>query len=271
MLVRVGFVLGNLTAGNDENRLLLLAHGAVPQMLQVLDDAVRRLRLCRDAEEQVRLLAEDAEGDEKGSEEDEGAVVVSAQNSTGRDARSSGAGSSPERKAVTRAEDLLIKLLRAIANASINAEFGRAVVRAPQSAALVQLLEMANSDGAAPMSEELMLNTVSVVTNLTFYCGSQSSSNSLWESASDVAGLLVSVLLQPNEEAIVEAARAFGNLSRDASVRILMTQRRVDELLVLLLGHANRDIVYTACGALINVASDDTCLQVRHKCALELP
>ena len=115
------------------------------------------------------------------------------------------------------------------------------------------------------------ITTVSVVTNLTFYCGSQSSSNSLWQSASDVAGLLVSVLLQPNEEAIVEAARAFGNLSRDASVRILMTQRRVDELLVLLLGHANRDIVYTACGALINVASDDTCLQVRHKCALELP
>ena len=55
----------HLTAGNDENRTLPLAHGAVPQMLQVLDDAVRRLRLCRDAEEQVHQLAEDAECEEK--------------------------------------------------------------------------------------------------------------------------------------------------------------------------------------------------------------
>ena len=106
-------------------------------------------------------------------------VAVSAQNSTDSTGRGTCDTQCAQRASVNSAErkarcveDLLI--FRAIANASINAEFGRAVVRSPQSAALAAT-EMVNSDSIGPMSEELMLNTVSVATNLTFYCGSQSS------------------------------------------------------------------------------------------------
>jgi hypothetical protein len=90
--------------------------------------------------------------------------------------------------------------------------------------ALVQLLE--RYAGAAVThggeAEELVLNVVAALTNLFFY-----------ESAADELGLpnqlakmwvqlpthLTPLLLSANLEAVVEAARAFGNLSRIPEVR----------------------------------------------------
>ena len=64
------------------------------------------------------------------------------------------------------------------------------------------------------------------------------------------------VLLHENAEAVSEAARAFGNFSRDAGVRGIMRRVGADEALVLLLGHNCRDVAFAAAGALVNVAAD---------------
>ena len=74
-----------------------------------------------------------------------------------------------------------------------------------------------------------------------------------------LCGHLVKVLLHPNAEAVAEAARAFGNFSRDGSCRQAMHQRRADEVLVALLGHRSREVVFAAAGALVNVAADEAC------------
>lgn len=71
-----------------------------------------------------------------------------------------------------------------------------------------------------------------------------------------LCGHLVKVLLHPNPEVVAEAARAFGNFSRDPSCREEMARRRADEVLVVLLGHACREVVFAAAGALVNVAAD---------------
>ncbi|CAM9197269.1 unnamed protein product, partial [Laminaria digitata] len=71
-----------------------------------------------------------------------------------------------------------------------------------------------------------------------------------------LTGHLVKVLLHPNAEAVAEAARAFGNFSRDPSCREAMSRRRADEVLVALLEHACREVVFAAAGALVNVAAD---------------
>ena len=52
-----------------------------------------------------------------------------------------------------------------------------------------------------------------------------------------------------------EAARA-GNFSRDPQVRQFMGSSRSDEALVLLLDHASREVVFSAVGALVNIAAD---------------
>ena len=115
-----------------------------------------------------------------------------------------------------------------------------------------------------------MLNTVSVLTNLSFHAGG--SASFCGRPATEACAALVPVLLQRNEEAVIEAARCVGNLSRDGAVRRTMAAQRVDELFIVLLDHACRDVVYTACGALMNVASDEAFKRVRvHAACRRLP
>jgi hypothetical protein len=92
------------------------------------------------------------------------------------------------------------------------------------ASALVELLERYAAEAVTSGGEveELVLNVVAALTNLVFY-----------EAAADELGLpnqlaklwlrlprhLTPLLLSANLEAVVEAARAFGNLSRVPEVR----------------------------------------------------
>ena len=70
---------------------------------------------------------------------------------------------------------------------------------------------------------------------------------------------LAPMLFLDNEEAVLEAARAFGNLSRDSGTRAIMHTTRVDEAMVLLLDHKKRDVVAAVAGVLVNLSVDKKC------------
>jgi hypothetical protein len=109
-------------------------------------------------------------------------------------------------------------------------------------------------------SEELVLNVVSAVTNLLFY---DVPSNLL---SQDYNKQLLCRLFRPlllesyNDEALQETARALGNLSRHEDARRCMVELRLDEILVILLNHDERDLVYYVCGTLVNLAMDLECV-----------
>ena len=169
---------------------------------------------------------------------------------------------------VAELEELLVKLIRLVANISICAEVGSSIVQQPGIQVLVPLLH----ESLASNREELLLNVVSCITNLSYYGtssasvgggggalerhaaeekegeekggeekdggGGGSSGRALHVHASGsgsgrvgqvlfsahraVIGDLVGVLVHPNDEAVAEAARAFGNLSRDTQIRRFM-------------------------------------------------
>merc|ERR1719265_204352 len=105
-------------------------------------------------------------------------------------------------------------------------------------------------------SEELVLNATAAVTNLIFY---DTSTNLLLthENKELLCRLLRPLLLESyNVEALVEAARALGNLSRHQDARQWITELRIDEILSILLAHYDRNLVFYACGALVNLAAD---------------
>merc|ERR1719305_75021 len=105
-------------------------------------------------------------------------------------------------------------------------------------------------------SEELVLNTMAATTNLLFY-GEQANGNLLFsaESKELLCRLLRPLLLESyNVEALIETARALGNLSRHEDARKCMVSLRLDEILVILLDHQDRDLVFYVCGALVNLA-----------------
>lgn len=119
---------------------------------------------------------------------------------------------------------LLVKLIRLLANLSISTEVGPALAELQGVAVLVPLLELASR---RPEQEELLLNAVSAITNLSFYYQQDQGldgnfgdrhAHSLLSDHSRLCSSLVEILLHENDEAVTEAARAFGNLSRDTDV-----------------------------------------------------
>lgn len=110
---------------------------------------------------------------------------------------------------------LLVKLIRLLANLSISSEIGPVLSALPGVSVLVPLLEMASKRSE---QEELLLNVVSAVTNLSFYYQPGDESDHLLSDHSRLCSILVEILLHENPEAVTEAARAFGNISRNIEV-----------------------------------------------------
>lgn len=252
LLIRMFFVLGNLCAGNDRNRLFIaLDCDGIHVLLQTLQFYASQ-------------YVKQREHDNDNTSGDQHAADDEAQD--GGDA-SSGSQQSGE---------VLVKLVRLLANLAINAEVGASLNREnAQMSALLETLDQAQRVG----DEELMLNIVSCITNLSYYSPSTASSSSSSPVASsstilhqsrnsfiegnriEITSLLSQILLNRNEEAVVEATRAFGNLTRFKDVLCFMSERKVLDCFVVLLDHSNREIVYTVCGVLMNAALDESTRQ----------
>lgn len=151
--------------------------------------------------------------------------------------------------------DVLVKLVRLLAHLAITPEIGEAIAVAAESVGLLRVLQTYSME----REEELELNVVSAITNLSYYLvdGSQ-----LLANHEELAIALVPVLTFPNPEGMVEAARALGNLSRLAEARQTLCRVRVHEALLLLLDHTSSQVSEAACGALINLAADPETRQV---------
>jgi len=153
-------------------------------------------------------------------------------------------------------EEVLVKLVRLVANIAISPSVGATI--AASSAAVDPLLDILGSKRIGD-SEELVLNVVAAITNLLYY---DVPSSLLF---SDDNKKLLCRLFRPlllesyNVEALIETARALGNLSRHEDARRCMAEIRLDEILTILLDHDERDLVYYVCGALVNLAADPEC------------
>lgn len=217
LALRLGFVLGNVTARSDKVRIIFgfdcEGTTLVPQLLRSYWQKDRQLA-------RVELETGKAAGGQE-------------------------------------VEEVLVKLVRLLANIAISPSIGS--ILASSSAVVDPLLDMLGAKRISD-SEELVLNVVSAVTNLLFY---DVPSNLLIQEENKqlLCRLFRPLLLESyNEEALMETARALGNLSRHEDARRSMTDLRVDEILVILLSHHDRDLVFYVCGALVNLATDPDCI-----------
>lgn len=320
VVVRLCYVLGNAT--EDSNRLRsFLARGAglVGIVSGLLERYVAKLR-CEKAPRVADAPGQhdiDADGD--GKEDAHGADDKDALGS-GRggvvgaatlNARGSQSDQQPATMCTTA--ECLVKQVRLIANLAISPEIGVDIARNESIAeSLTSILELcsipmrrgveaagdvagagavAAPDGGrtSGAEEELTLNTVSAVTNITYYDldavvdGDVDASsgvpthrhvNHLFVRSERLGPQFLSLLFCENDEAVVEAARAIGNITRDDDTRARMASmesqisgsatvgRATLEALVILLEHGNRDVVYAVVGCLMNLAADVECYMV---------
>jgi hypothetical protein len=137
--------------------------------------------------------------------------------------------------------------LRLMANMSTSRAAGEVLANAPEVRALVPLLRGLRGDE----SEELALNALSALTNITFYRGAVLDAH-----AGELSVTAARFLFHANAEVVAEALRALGNLTQTPEARRALCECRADEAVTLLLAHSERLVVHGCCGVLINLAGD---------------
>ncbi|KAM7060904.1 armadillo repeat-containing protein 2 isoform 2-T4 [Acridotheres tristis] len=151
----------------------------------------------------------------------------------------------------SKAEDVLIKLIRVLANLSIHPKVGTALATAhPLVGLLVTVLEYKSVDAC----EELVINAATTINNLSYY---QVENSAIQDEKLHIAEMLVKMLMSYNMDAVVEAVRVFGNLSQHHEIRDFIMQKKIYKFLIALLDSKNREVCFPACGVLLNLTVDE--------------
>ncbi|KAJ3182454.1 Armadillo repeat-containing protein 2, partial [Geranomyces variabilis] len=231
LIVRICFILGNLTTSLSADHVYLRA--GMPDLVSLLG-VYLSVELGGDSDEEVDQTSD--------------ADAVGARDN----------------------EEVLIKLIRLLANLAIDPEAGETLVQMVELEELVQLFgastrvhfisknyaaktylyPLHTANKSIDEHEELVLNIVGAFANFTFYDFER---NCLLGLRLEIAKGMIGLLLNPNAETVVEAGRVLANLARHADVRRLIAERRGTEVLTVLLDHLDRNVAFQACGCLMNL------------------
>ncbi|NXD79997.1 ARMC2 protein, partial [Halcyon senegalensis] len=150
----------------------------------------------------------------------------------------------------SEAEDVLIKLIRVLANLSIHPSVGAALAAAHRVVELlVTVLEYKSVDDC----EELVINAATTINNLSYY---RVKSSAVQDKKLHIAEMLLKLLMSNNMDGVVEAVRVFGNLSQYHEICDFIVQKKIYKFMIALLDSKNQDVCFSACGVLLNLTVD---------------
>ncbi|KAI1241034.1 Armadillo repeat-containing protein 2 [Lamprotornis superbus] len=216
LVIRIIFILGNLTAKNDQSREQFFKE----------KESINTLTSLFQTYYELDLNALTWHHDRKGKGKKDG-------------------------KYPSKAEDVLIKLIRVLANLSIHPKVGTALAAAhPLVGLLVTVLEYKSVDAC----EELVINAATTINNLSYY---QVENSAVQNEKLRIAEMLVKMLMSYNMDAVVEAVRVFGNLSQHHEIRDFIMQKKIYKFMIALLDSKNREVCFPACGVLLNLTVDE--------------
>ena len=147
-------------------------------------------------------------------------------------------------------EDVVIKIIRVIANMSINGEVGQQVASMPE---VYDNLTDILATRSISENEELILSTLATLNNLTYYPVDKENKDQ-----QDVAVYkrIQTYIDCSNIEAQIESSRVLGNLTRSKVIRDQLSADHTWRDIVDLLSSDQRDLVYTNVGVIVNMMSD---------------
>ncbi|NWI16700.1 ARMC2 protein, partial [Crypturellus soui] len=150
----------------------------------------------------------------------------------------------------SEAEDVLMKLIRVLANLSVHPSVGTALAAAhPVAELLVTVLEYKSIDDC----EELVINAAAAINNLSYY---KVRTSAIEDKKLHIAEMLLKLLMSNSMDGVVEAVRVFGNLSQYHEICDFIIQKKIYKFMIALLDAKNQDVCYSACGVLLNLTVD---------------
>ncbi|XP_007939012.1 armadillo repeat-containing protein 2 [Orycteropus afer afer] len=211
VVIRIVFILGNLTAKNNQAREQFFKEKGSIQTLLSLFQTFYEL------DQNSEKLASDGETQAKLQRQPSGS------------------------------EDVLIKLIRVLANIAIHPRIGPALAATPQVVALLlTTLEYKSIDDC----EELVINAAATINNLSYY---QVKNSVIHDKKLYIAELLLKLLVSNNMDGILEAVRVFGNLSQYRDICDFIVRKNIHKFMIALLDAKHQDICFSACGVLLNL------------------
>ncbi|KAF1672423.1 Armadillo repeat-containing protein 2, partial [Pygoscelis papua] len=215
LVIRIIFILGNLTAKNNQAREQFFKEKGSVDTLISLFQTYRELDL------NAQKWYHEREGEGK-----------------------------KRPKHPSEAEDVLIKLIRVLANLSIHPGVGAALAAAHRVVELlVTVLEYKSVDD----SEELVISAATAINNLSYY---KVKSSAVQDKKLHIAEILLKLLMSNNMDGVVEAVRVFGNLSQYHEICDFIIQKKIYKFMIALLDAKNQDVCFSACGVLLNLTVD---------------
>ncbi|XP_074779423.1 armadillo repeat-containing protein 2 isoform X3 [Athene noctua] len=215
LVIRIIFILGNLTAKNNQAREQFFKENGSVNTLISLFQTYRELDL------NAQKWYHERGGEEK---------------------------SHP--KHPSEAEDVLIKLIRVLANLSIHPSIGAALAAAHR---VVELLVMVLEYKSVDDCEELVISAATTINNLSYY---EVKSSAVQDKKLHIAEMLLKLLMSNSMDGVVEAVRVFGNLSRYHEICDFIIQKKIHKFMIALLDAKNQDVCFSACGVLLNLTVD---------------
>ncbi|KAK3926675.1 Armadillo repeat-containing protein 2 [Frankliniella fusca] len=250
IVVRLGYAMGNLLAKNDEIRLQLLdTEGAMDTLLDLL-----QLYLQKDLE----------------------LATNEAKRSLHRDEQSLSIESGSDGSI----EDVIVKIIRIVANMSMNMEVGERLTCLPvvnetelkdgindswkdhlneKDTAVgnraIGLLLMVLRRKSIAESAELVLSTLSTFNNLTYY--PSGAELSIFNAhLMDISQALYTLLMSNLDECLVEATKVLGNLTRSKPARDFLLETGGLNQLLKFLSTDNHELLRSTTGVLVNLMAD---------------
>lgn len=163
--------------------------------------------------------------------------------------------------------DVLIKLIRVIANMSVHAEVGFGLgLRAPLGVVLLNIL-LESKELKSEEALELTLATLAALHNLSYYQNSEDvnkemtlkNPGSIVERVKDISTTLCQILNSSDKHQQItknEAARVLGNLTRNSIARSAFCGVNGLKVLVKNLQSDDQELVESCCGVLVNLLGD---------------
>ncbi|KAJ8918425.1 hypothetical protein NQ315_008122 [Exocentrus adspersus] len=134
----------------------------------------------------------------------------------------------------SNSEDVMIKIIRVIANMVINPEIGKELNEKYGSQLIDQVLKVLISN-PFKKNEELVLSILSTLNNLSYYYTNDMDVDIFHVKQIDIVEGIEEFTRSKNRESVIETMRILGNLSRSKITRNFISESNIYDTLILLL------------------------------------
>lgn len=151
--------------------------------------------------------------------------------------------------------DVIVKIVRIIANTAINAEIGQSLIE-NHGIGLIEIFLMILFTKSVADNRELVLSVLSTLNNLSYYYTIGNDDDAFHVKQIDLSKALCSYISCKNKDCTTEAVRVLGNLSRSRTTRDYVVKSGAFRSLIEILEKDDIDLLHTTMGVFVNLMAD---------------